>query len=232
MQKTPNKALIIGAIIAIVAIALVSVAPVAYKAYMTPGVKTNGIATENAKKASTDINGQWHVIKAVPGNPTSVGYTFHEILPGERRETSGSTKNVEGTINVQNTKLTGANISVDMTAITTDREKRDINVRSKLLHTDKFPTATFTLADGANVDLAELPDNATTGRVSVPGILTIHGVAKPATADMEILRTGDQIVAAATIPINRLDYGVETPEFVAAKIDTEGEINIRLALEK
>ncbi|MDU0477667.1 YceI family protein [Staphylococcus chromogenes] len=232
MQKTPNKALIIGAVVAIVLITLVSVVPVAYKAYMTPGVKTDGIATEHAKKASTDINGEWKVIKAVPGNPTSVGYTFQEILPGEKRATSGSTKSVTGNMTVSDGKLVAGNIVVDMSTITTDREKRDINVRTKLLHTDKYPTATFAIAKDASVAVAGLPDNGTIGHVTVPGTLTIHGVSKHVDAQMEILRTGDHIVAAANIPINRLDYGVETPEFVAAKIDTAGELNIRLAMEK
>lgn len=232
MQKTPNKALVIGVVAAVVLITLLSVVPVAYKAYMTPGVKTGGIATEHAKKASTDINGDWKVISSVPGNPTAAGYTFHEILPGEKRATSGSTPSVTGNIRVSDRKLIDGTIVVDMTTIATDREKRDISVRTKLLHTDRFPTATFDVADGAAVDVAHLPEDGTTGHVKVPGTLTIHGVAKHVEADMEILRTGDQIVAATNIPINRLDYGVETPEFVAAKMDTAGELNIRLALEK
>lgn len=232
MQQQHNKKLVIGAIVAIVVIALASVIPVAYKAYMTPGVKTDGLTTENAKKASTDFNGEWHVVKAAPGNPTSAGYTFHEILPGERRETSGSTKEVTGNIKINDGQLTAADVKVDMSTITTDREKRDINVRTKLLETNKFPHATFKLADGQTVDVSNLPDNGTSTHVNVPGLLTIHGVTKSVTADMEVLRTGDQLVVATSIPIDRTEYGVETPQFVAAKIDKSGVINVRLALEK
>ncbi|MFV8394640.1 YceI family protein [Corynebacterium hindlerae] len=232
MQQTYNKKLIIGMVVAIIVVALASVVPVAYKAYMTPGVKTEGIQVEGAKNASTDFNGAWHVVKAAPGNPTSVGYTFWEILPGERRATSGSTNNVTGDVNIARGKLNAAKITVDMTTIHTDREKRDINVRMKLLETDQFPTATFAVDEGAGIDVSSVPDNGTIGKVTVPGTLTIHGVSKHIQAEMEVLRTGDNMIVGANIPINRLDYGVETPDFVAAKIDTEGHLNIRIALEK
>ncbi|MEJ5996686.1 YceI family protein [Corynebacterium sp. H130] len=232
MNQTYNKKLVIGLVIAIIAIALVSVAPVAYKAYMTPGVKTDGIQTAGAKKASTDINGEWSVIKAAPGNPTSVGYTFWEILPGERRATSGSTEHVDGNVSIKNGKLTGATLTVDMSTIKTDREKRDINVRMKLLETDTYPEAKFTADDSVSVDVSHIPDNGSLGKVTVPGTLTIHGVGKHIDAELDVLRTGDNIVVGANIPINRHDFGVETPDFVAAKIDAEGHLNIRIALEK
>lgn len=232
MNQTYNKKLVIGLAIAIIVVALASVVPVAYKAYMTPGVKTDGIQVAGAKKASTDFNGNWGVVKAAPGNPTSVGYTFHEILPGERRETSGSTEHVTGDVVIEQGKLTKADITVDMSTIRTDREKRDINVRMKLLETDKFPTAKFVADENAAVDVSHIPDDATTGTVTVPGTLTIHGVSKHVDAQMEVLRTGDNIVVGTNIPINRLDFDVKTPDFVAAKIDNEGHLNIRLALEK
>lgn len=232
MNQTYNKQLVIGAVVAIIILALASVVPVAYKAYMTPGVKTDGIQTEGAKKASTDFNGTWEVVKAAPGNPTSVGYTFWEILPGERRATSGSTEKVSGSVQIEGGKLNSAAITVDMSTIKTDREKRDINVRMKLLETDQFPEAKFVADEAANIDVSQVPDDATIGKVTVPGTLTIHGVSKHIDAELEILRTGDNIVVGANIPINRLDYGVETPDLVAAKIDTEGHLNIRLALEK
>ena len=44
--------------------------------------------------------------------------------------------------------------------------------------------------------------------------------------------SGEQITIASTLEINRLDYGVKPPEFVAALINEEGEVNIRLTFEK
>ena len=40
------------------------------------------------------------------------------------------------------------------------------------------------------------------------------------------------MIVAGDIPINRLDYGVETPELVAAKIAEEGEVNVRINMTK
>ena len=80
--------------------------------------------------------------------------------------------------------------------------------------------------------MSQLPDDGTTGTVTLTGDLTIHGETNSVTQEFTALRTGDNVIVHADVPINRLDYGVETPEFVAAKIAEEGEVNIRLKLEK
>ena len=100
----------------------------------------------------------------------------------------------------------------------------------KLFNTDEFPTATFEVTE--SVDLSSIPDDGTVGQVVVPGELTVHGQTNDVTPTFDVLRDGDQVIIASDIEINRLDYGVETPEFVAAKIAEMGEINVRLALEK
>jgi probable secreted protein len=82
------------------------------------------------------------------------------------------------------------------------------------------------------VDITGVPDNGEPGTVTVTGMLNLHGVEKEVTAEFDVLRTGNRLVIAGTVPINRIDFGVETPDFVAAKVDEDGELNIRLAMEK
>lgn len=225
-----KKPFFVLAVIAIIVLALASVGPVVYKALTDPGIKTGGLNASNAIAASTDINGSWKVIPGSGANTSSVGFTFFEVLPGEPRSTSGSTRNVSGNITINDAKLSSGEITVDMTTIHTDVEKRDINVRQNLLHTDDYPEAIFTVTDIS--DLSNIPDDGTTGKARVIGKLNLHGTSRRIYGEFDVLRTAERLVVAGNVPINRLDFGVETPDFVAAKIEEEGELNVRLAFEK
>ena len=70
------------------------------------------------------------------------------------------------------------------------------------------------------------------GSVELTGELTIHGKTNDITQEFDVARSGDHLIVAGDIPINRLDYGVETPELVAAKIAEEGEVNVRINMTK
>lgn len=226
-----NRKLVITIfVIAIALIAVLSILPTVLSAMNGPGVKTEGLTTQGAKAASTGVDGHWKVTGRAGENTTSAGYTFHEILPGDKRITSGSTTKVSGSLSVDNGTLTSGLITVDMTEVASDNERRDINVRTKILETDTYPTADFEVT--SPVSLSEVPDDGTVGEVTVPGRLTLHGHTKEIKPTMQVLRSGDAVVVSTDIPVNRADYGVETPDFVAASIDEEGQINIRLALEK
>ena len=107
--------------------------------------------------------------------------------------------------NPANTKIKA---SIDTATLHTQDEKRDAHVKgADFLETDKYPSMTFVskrvTADGKN-------------RWKVVGDLTLHGVTKEATLDVESagveskdpwgnLRTG----AEATAVIRRSDYGLK-----------------------
>lgn len=131
---------------------------------------------------------------------------------------------------IEGGSLTAGEVTVGMANIVTDKDVRDENVRRKILHTDEYPEATFTLTEPA--DVSQLPEDGTVGTVTLTGDLTIHGETNSITQEFNALRTGDTVIVHADVPIKRTDYGVETPEFVAAKIAEDGEVNIRLKLEK
>lgn len=127
-------------------------------------------------------------------------------------------------------ELTGGDITVNMETLTTDNQRRDVNVRMSLFVTDEFPEATFTVTEP--VDVSDVPADPTVTVVDVVGDLTIRGVTHEVTAPMEVTRTGDYVLLSSDVPINRLDYGIRTPDFIAASIDEEGLLNIRLVLEQ
>ncbi|MCP1387028.1 YceI family protein [Corynebacterium sp. TA-R-1] len=224
-----RTALIVAVSIFIVLAVLLAMVPLALNMFGS-GVKTEGIDESALREPTTELDGEWSVHKRPGPNSTSAGFTFNEVLPGERRTTSGSTQGVTGAVTIEAGTLTAGEIVVDMTNLTTDSDVRDNNVRRKIFHTDKFPESTFVITEPA--DLSGLPEGASVGKVTLTGDLTIHGETNRISHEFDVARSGAHLIVAGDVPINRLDYGVETPEFVAATIAEEGEINIRINLAK
>lgn len=229
-KSKPSKMVMTIFAVLIVVLALVAVVPLVYSLVLGPGIRTEALVAENAQPATTDVNGEWKVTRTPNANTTSVGFTFFEILPGERKHTSGSTQAVEGFVSVQDGQLTSGEVIVDMEQVSTDNERRDINVRDKILSTDDYPTAKFTITEPA--DVSQVPEDGTPSKVTLAGDLEVRGVSNPVSHEFDVLRDGNLVIVSGDITINRHDFGVESPEFVAAEIDEEGELNIRLALEK
>lgn len=226
-----NRKLVVSIfVILIVAATALALGPMVYSMFAGSGVKTEPVNAEGADAASTDVNGNWNIVHGPPDNHTSAGFTFDEILPAERTTTSGSTNEVTGTVTVDAETLTDAEVTVNMTELSTDKQVRDQNMKSKLFETDKFPEATFKLTEPA--DLSAVPDDGTMGTVELTGDLTIKGETNEIVQEVDVLRTGENVVIGGNVPINRLDYGVESPELIAAEIDEHGYVDIRLFLEK
>lgn len=214
----------------IVLLALFSAGVAVFQLMNGPGVKTEELDASNAKPATTSIDGDWRVVSGTAPNLSSIGFTFQELLPAEDRVTSGSTRAIKGEAKVENSTLTSGRVEIDMAQIGTDQEKRDINVRSKIFMTDKFPIASFEVTE--DVDLSSVGDDAQVAEVVVPGTLTIKDQSNPVKPTFKVVRSGDNIILSTTIHINRKDYNVESPEFIAAKINDEGDINVLLTLAK
>lgn len=225
-----RRILIVAVSIFIVVAVVVAMVPLLMKLFMGNGVKTEGIESERVSAASTEIDGEWQVTNRPGSNFTSAGFTFDEVLPGERRTTSASTQGVTGFATIVDCTLTAGEITVDMQHLTSDSDVRDESVRQRIFHTEKYPEATFTVTEPA--DVSAVPDDGSIGSVELTGDLTIHGTTQPVTQRFDVARSGERLIVAGDIPINRLDYGVETPELVAAKIAEEGEVNVRVNLTK
>ena len=50
--------------------------------------------------------------------------------------------------------------------------------------------------------------------------------------EFQAVRDGDKLTVSTVLRFNRLDYGVKTPEFIAAKVSEEGDLNVLLTFKK
>lgn len=233
MKKSPmkrRKSIIVIFVVLIVILAMLSVIPLLYRLVTGPGVKTEPLNDSGAKATSTPLDGQWHVVEGKNPNITSVGFTFSEILPGDERVTSGSTGYVTGEAEISDSTLNSAMIEVDMNELSTDRDVRDVNMKDKLFETSKFPTATFALTEP--VDVSQLPEDGTAGLIDVTGELTIKDHTELVDAQFQALRDGEMLIVSGEVEINREDFGVHSPDLIAAKIAENGTVDIRLSFSK
>lgn len=217
-------------IVIIVGLTLVALVPMFYSIFTGPGVTTEPINAEKTKPASTEVDGNWEVVAGNPNNSTSVGFTFAEILPAEQTVTSGSTTDVTGQAEISEQTIESALITVTMDGLTTDKKVRDENMKTKLFETSEFPESTFELTEP--VDISAVPEDGSLADVELTGDLTIKGETKSVTETFQVARDGETILLGGNIPINRLDFNVITPDMIAAKIDEEGTVDIRLTVKK
>lgn len=221
-----RKGLITLLVVACVALAIGLVAPPVYKLMTSHGLQTASIAEGSGDPASVGLDGHWKTVNGVGANRTQAGYTFDEVLPGQRKTTSGRGEGVTGDIVVSDGRLTEGSITVDVESIGSDIEKRDINVRRHILQTDLYPEASFEVTEP--VDLSALPDTGTVGTVKLIGDLSMHGKTNRVSAELKVLRTGKYIIVEGKLPIVRADYNLNSPQFVASQIAAEGTLDLLL----
>lgn len=229
-----RKAIITLGLIGVIVLALMTIGPLAYNLLSNRGLQTADIS-EGGPAATVGTEGSWQVAKGAGANKTQAGYTFNEILPGQRKTTSGRADNsdgdnVTGQMHVADGKLQEAVVEVKVAAISSDVEKRDINVRRSILETDAFPEASFTLTKP--VDISRVPGDGKPAEVQATGDLKLHGLTKEIPVTLKVLRTGENIVVSGNVPVQRKDFGLESPDFVAAKIADEGTIDLLIVFEQ
>jgi len=176
--------------------------------------------TADPSAASQPLDGAWKV-----GTGSQAGYRVKEILFGQNNEAVGRTSAVSGNATIAGTKVTAADVTVDLTQVSSDQSRRDTQFHHRIMDTSTFPTATFKLTQPI-----DLP--STTGRVSVKatGDLTTHGVTKSAVADLQAERSGNTIRVSGSIPVTFADWNIPNPSFGPITTQDHGLIEFLVVL--
>jgi polyisoprenoid-binding protein YceI len=136
---------------------------------------------------------------------TSSAFAVKHMMVSTVRGAFGKT---EGTItwDGKDVSTIKADVTIDATTITTNNEKRDTHLKSKdFFDVASFPTITFK---------SKKAEAAGAGKFKVVGDLTMRGVTKEVTLDVEgpsqplIAQGRARVGATATTKVNRQDYGV------------------------
>ncbi|WP_022894637.1 YceI family protein [Agromyces subbeticus] len=195
------------------------------EAEAAPSVTAAPTATSgtDAEAAASDLSGSWNVATG-----SYAGYRLDEVLNGTDVTVVGRTEEVAGSLTVEGDTLTAGEITVDMASIATDSGNRDAYFRDTALRTSEFPTATFTLTAPVTATAAPVAGEVQT--VTATGDLTIAGVTRSVSVELEAVLNGADGQVAGSIPITFADFGVEAPNLGFVSVEPDGFIEFSLVL--
>ena len=154
--------------------------------------------------------GTWTV-----GSGSQAGYRVREKLAAlsAPSDAVGRTTAVTGTFTLTQAasgySVTAADITVDVTKLSSDQSRRDQRIHSQGLESDRYPTATFKLT--SPIALTADATSGQTVHVSATGDLTIHGVTKSVTIPIDARLTGSKIELVGSISFPFSQFGMTPP---------------------
>ena len=160
-----------------------------------------------------------------------VGYRVQEELASIGAATAvGRTATLTAELEYDGTAIIAASVEADMTQLRSDDSRRDRTLRRQALETGAFPTASFELtspfAIGAVVDGEPVA-------AIVSGELTLHGVTREVTLDLEGQFSNGMVVIVGSTEIIFADYAIAQPtSFALLSIDDRGVLELQLVFER
>jgi polyisoprenoid-binding protein YceI len=182
----------------------------------------SGATTPNASSALT---GTWKVATG-----STVGYRAKEVLFGQDNDAAGRTHDVTGSVTFDGTTVNSAEMTADLTTVSSDRTQRDQAFQGRIMDTAKFPTATFKLTKP--IALGKVPADGETITVDATGDLMLRGVTKSVTTSIKARKTGDLVEINGSIPIAWVDYQIPDPSFFGAKVQDHGSLEFLINLNR
>ncbi|HUC33148.1 MAG TPA: YceI family protein [Ilumatobacteraceae bacterium] len=182
---------------------------------------TDGTTTDPA-----GVDGVWIAVQ----DGSTVGYRIQEVLAGVDKEAAGRTDQVTGSITIAGTQVTGGDFTVDMTSITSDESRRDGQFRGRIMSVDQFPTATFVLT--APIEFGTIPADGESITATATGDLTLRGVTRSVTFEVEAQLEGDRIGVLGNIPITFDDYEIPEPSNAIATVQDDGLLEFIIVFER
>jgi polyisoprenoid-binding protein YceI len=167
---------------------------------------------------------------------TEARYQVRELLAANTIENDvvGKTAAVTGGISLDKAgKVVSAEskITIDLTGLKTDRDRRDGYVQRNTLETAKYPTAEFVVTQITGLP-AKLP---TSGALSftLVGDLTLKGVTRPTTWTVTATATPTGMIGTATTKFTFSEFGIAVPRVpVVARVDDPIQLQLEFNFVK
>ena len=161
---------------------------------------------------------------------SEVGYRVSEVLFGIDTEGVGRTEDVTGSVTLIDTTMTEAEFTVDVASMKSDDGRRDGQFRGRIMETQTFPTASFTLT--SPIDLGVTATEGATLDTTISGELTMHGVTNPVSFEIAAKIEGNRLGVIGTIPVTFVDYDIVDPSITGITVKPEGVIEFVLVFSR
>lgn len=160
---------------------------------------------------------------------SELGYRVKEILFGVDTEAVGRTNQITGGLTITGTMVTDGEFIVDVASISSDESRRDGQFRGRIMSTDEFPTAVFTLTEP--IELGAEPGEGVEVTTTATGELTLRGVTNPVTFDLTARQEADRIGVLGNIPVVFADYQIANPSIGGITTEDNGLLEFVLVFE-
>jgi polyisoprenoid-binding protein YceI len=143
----------------------------------------------------------------------------------------GRSGNVTGTVTIADGQLTGAEVTVDMTTISSNDSRRENAIRNAI-SASEFPEATFTFAGGVDVSALEVGGAAQS--FSIEGDMTVAGVTRSVEFDIDAnVRDDGFAVIVGSTGLFWEDFGVTPPSApIVVSVADDGIVEFQLILAR
>jgi len=185
---------------------------------------TAASAPPGSAPAGAAGSSQWAATDA-----SEVGYRVQEVLFGVDTTAVGRTNEVQGTLTIDGTQVTGVDFSVDVASIKSDESRRDRQFQGPVMSADQFPTATFTLTQP--IELGKAPSDGAEVSTKATGDLTLRGVTNSVTFDVTAKEQNGKIGVQGTIPVAFSDYQIANPSNGGVKTEDHGLVEFVLVFQ-
>lgn len=168
----------------------------------------------------------------VPGESQAV-YRAGEVFFSQQNRFNvavGTTNAIQGELWIDRTDPRRSRIgtmTVDISTLKSDQERRDSAIRNWWLESSRFPTAQFT-----PTAIRGLPEAYARGQevfVQIEGRLRIRQVTRPVTFAARLLLDGNTLSGTATTTILMTDFGFDPPSILGI-LKAENQVNLELHL--
>lgn len=182
--------------------------------------------TAAGSEAATDgVEGAWTI-----GEGSQAGYRVKEVLFGQDTEGVGRTEEVTGSMTIEGTTVTAVEAEVDMASVTSDERNRDGQFRGRIMSTEEFPTATFTLTEP--IDFSTLPADGEEIAATATGDLTLRGVTQSVTFEVTAKRSGATIAVNGAIVVDFDDFEIPDASGGPATVGRTGTLELLLVFTR
>jgi polyisoprenoid-binding protein YceI len=177
----------------------------------------------------TSLAGTW---KLVQGANSFVGYRVGENLAGiGATQAVGRTTALDGTLSFDGKSITATQINADLTRLKSDKNQRDNALKTQARETSKFPSASFVLSSPISIDMV-LVDGQTVSQ-TIAGKLTLHGVSRDVSLQVQGVMANDQLVVVGSAQITFADYSMTPPRAAAVlAVDDHGTMELQLVFAR
>jgi polyisoprenoid-binding protein YceI len=173
----------------------------------------------------------------IVGEGSVAGYRVREKLARlpAKSDAVGRTNDVTGAVVIEGEgdtlTVTAVDLTVDVTTLLSDSDRRDGQIKQRGLETAKFPTATFELTRPIAIPAEALTGSPVT--VEATGDMTIHGVTRTVTIPIDAQLNADQIELVGSYFFPMADFAIDPPSFAGiVEVDPDATLEFQLFLTR